>query len=300
MGSQLVRSRWAAIGAAVAVTLGAGTGVVWLAHADSAPSSFVSVTPCRLFDTRLATLVGNRATPLLSAEVFVRQVTGTNGNCVIPATATAISYNLTVPDPPATGFIKMYPSDAPIPNASAINPVANGGTVANSGIVGLSATGSVSLFNLNGPIDALVDITGYFLPASAGPAGPAGPRGLSAWDVIPSGQTVTGNFGTTGNYLVDQLVQSSISLPARAPVALTAANVNFASLASDNDATCTGTAAAPTAPPGKVCMYLYSSPGVANAQGVDANNLPTQAFYIAWTATSGTDHIYLTWAYTAP
>ncbi|MEP7114685.1 MAG: hypothetical protein ABI862_15570 [Ilumatobacteraceae bacterium] len=53
-GSTLTRSRWAGIGAAVAVSLGAG-GIGFIAHAaNSATSSFVSITPCRLFDTRPA------------------------------------------------------------------------------------------------------------------------------------------------------------------------------------------------------------------------------------------------------
>lgn len=298
----MIRSRWAAIGAAVAVTLGAGGGL-YFAHADSAPSSFVSITPCRLFDTRPGNQVGNRATPLTTGETFVRQVTGTNGNCTIPANATGIAYNLTVPDPTVNGFIKLYPADAAVPGASAINPVANGGTKANAGIVGLSATGSVAFFNQTGPIDALLDITGYFLPASAGPAGPAGPRGVASWDTIPSGQTVTGNFGVSGTYDDAQTVYYSVSLPAKASVALSGANINFAAnaIAGDPDATCTGTASAPTAPAGKVCIYAYGSLRVGGAIGIQANNLPTQAFYIDWTPTAdGPGYLWVTWAYTAP
>ena len=83
----LSRSRWAGIGAAVAVSLGAG-GIGLIAHAaNSAPSSFVAITPCRLFDTRPApATVGDRNTPLNAGEDFERQVTGNNGDCTIPAT----------------------------------------------------------------------------------------------------------------------------------------------------------------------------------------------------------------------
>lgn len=296
MGASLMRSRWAAIGAAVAVSLGAGGGLGWYANAaDSSPSSFISITPCRLFDTRPAPdNVGNRATPLTSAETFNRPVWGTNGSCTIPPTATGIAFNLTVPDPTVTGFIKVYPADAAAPNASAINPVAGGGTKANSGIVGLSSTGAINLFNLNGPINALLDITGYFLPATGGLSG-----------TIPSGQTVTGNFGVTGTYSPG-FVNFSVSLPAKAPVALTTANVNFRpdafALTIDDDAACTGTAEAPTAPPGKVCLYPYSTLGVQSGlQGFEATRLGNQAFYVTWTMTSlQRAEIYLTWAYTAP
>ena len=109
---------------------------------------------------------------------------------------------------------------------------------------------------------------------------------------------VKSNALTAANY--------SVSLPGKAPVALTSANVNFATDAlaetTDDDATCTGTAAAPTAPAGKVCLYIYSStlPGVTSLQGFQANNLGNQAFYVSWTAAGGTDSVFLTWAYTAP
>jgi hypothetical protein len=171
--STLARSRWAGIGAAVAVSLGAG-GIGLIAHAagSSAPSSFVSIAPCRLFDTRPAPLtVGNRSTPLNGGEEFVRQVTGSNGNCLnIPANATGISYNLTVPTS-ANGYLTVYPADATRPLASSINPVGGEGVKANGGIVGLSATGAIKVYTLTGPVDALLDITGYFLPAgnAAGP-----------------------------------------------------------------------------------------------------------------------------------
>ena len=129
----------------------------------------MSITPCRLFDTRPATLVGNRSTPLNAGEEFVRQVTGTNGQCTIPATATGISYNLTVPTS-INGFLTLYPADATRPGSSSINPVAGEQVKANGGIVGLSATGAIKVFTLTGPVDALLDITGYFLPIAAPPA----------------------------------------------------------------------------------------------------------------------------------
>ena len=157
----------------MAVSLGAG-GIGLIAHAagSSAPSSFVSIAPCRLFDTRPATLVGDRNTPLNAGEEFTRQVWGTNGNCTIPSTATGISYNLTVPTG-INGFLTVYPADATRPTSSNINPVGGEGVKANGGIVGLSATGAIKLYTLTGPVDALLDITGYFLPTAAPPAGPA-------------------------------------------------------------------------------------------------------------------------------
>jgi len=51
VNKSLIRSRWAAVGAAVAVTLGGGTFMV--ANAADAPDLlFNAITPCRLMDTR--------------------------------------------------------------------------------------------------------------------------------------------------------------------------------------------------------------------------------------------------------
>ncbi len=188
-GSALLRSRWAAIGAAVAVSFGAGGSVALFAHADApATTSFVAITPCRLFDTRPAPdNVGDRSTPLSTAEEFARQVTGTNGNCTIPGTATAVAYNLTVPDPSVTGYLKLYPGDVAAPNASAVNAQALVGTKSGSGVVGLSSTGTVKLLNQVGPLNALLDITGYFVATPAGPTGPAGVGDLGC----TAGQSIT-------------------------------------------------------------------------------------------------------------
>ena len=202
----------------MAVSLGAG-GIGLIAHAagSSAPSSFVSIAPCRLFDTRPATLVGDRNTPLNAGEEFTRQVWGTNGNCTIPSTATGISYNLTVPTG-INGFLTVYPADATRPTSSNINPVGGEGVKANGGIVGLSATGAIKLYTLTGPVDALLDITGYFLPASAGPAGPAGPAGstgISTGHIDgATGAPVTG-FAKTGTWTSTRtgLGQYRITIP---------------------------------------------------------------------------------------
>lgn len=51
VNKSLIRSRWAAIGAAVAVTLGGGSLLVANA-ASSTDLVFTSITPCRLLDTR--------------------------------------------------------------------------------------------------------------------------------------------------------------------------------------------------------------------------------------------------------
>ena len=65
-----IRTRWAAIGAAVAVTLGAGGGSLGQAAIGSGDKPvFVAIEPCRLVDTRPGdNNVGSRDTPLGAGE----------------------------------------------------------------------------------------------------------------------------------------------------------------------------------------------------------------------------------------
>ena len=97
----------------------------------------------------------------------------------------------------------------------------------------------------------------------------------------------------------------AINLPGTAPVPLTDETVNFASVAGDNDATCTGTPTNPTAPAGKVCLYLDESVGidVTTLKGFAGLLLPARAFTIFWTPTGTADFdefFSASWAYTAP
>ncbi len=136
---------------------------------------------------------------------------------------------------------------------------------------------------------------------------------------IPSGQTVKGVWGgrfatpTANAYSYDPRVE----FPVAAPVGLTNAQIAFppgtASVgAGDQDAACTGTAEAPTAPAGMVCVYADSvSTGAAptvttlGAQQLDGEN--SEQSKLGWglivRATGANDGSVVargTWAYTAP
>ena len=75
--------------------------------------------------------------------------------------------------------------------------------------------------------------------------------------------------------------------------------------ASDADASCTGNANEPTAPPGKVCLYLASNyeGNALTAQGTAlANTSGTRGFTVlaAPNAAPGPVDVAGVWAYTAP
>jgi hypothetical protein len=173
----LWRSRWAAIGAAVAVSVGAG-GIVHFASASSgAPSDFVSITPVRVLDTRDPVNVG-LAGPFVSATPQDLTITGsvpTTGGpqVVVPAGATGVVLNVTVVAPASDGFISVRPADAPgAPATSSLNFVA-GTTVPNAVTVAVPTAGAdagkieitYDAYGSTGPTaDVLVDVVGYYVP----------------------------------------------------------------------------------------------------------------------------------------
>lgn len=195
--SGLIRTRWAAIGAAVAVSLGGGA-VAIIAHAagQAPPSSLVTIVPCRLMDTRPATNVGPRATPLGPNDTYVATVRGENGNCSVPSSAVAVSMNVTAVNATAGSFLTVFPADAPSrPVASSLNYAAGQAPTPNSVTVQLSSDGKIAFYNLAGNVDVIADIVGYYEPSvsgsggSTGPAGPAGPAGA------PGAQGIQGPVG---------------------------------------------------------------------------------------------------------
>ena len=190
------RARWVAMGAAVAALLGAG-GLLTASAAGSSSvaSSFVPTTPCRLFDTRPEHQVGDRSTPLGPDETFVTPVWGANGNCTIPTGTTGVSISVAISNPTAPSFLTVFPADAGKPLTSNLNWVAGQAPTPNAVTAMLSADGELALYNLNGTVDLLVDIVGYYELASAGSAGEPGPAG-PAGETGPAGPA--GPAGETG------------------------------------------------------------------------------------------------------
>jgi hypothetical protein len=162
------RSRWAAIGAAVAVSIGAGG--LMSASADQSSGdrlTYVAITPCRVADNRPAPdNVGPRSTALNPGETYTFTIRGTNGNCTIPADAMGVIVNLAAIQPTAPGFFTLFPADAAKPLAASINFIAGQPPVSNAVTVKLSTAapgGQISIFNFAGNAFFAVDIVGYFV-----------------------------------------------------------------------------------------------------------------------------------------
>ena len=121
--------------------------------------NFYTVSPCRLIDTRDP--AGPRGGPSLVAGADRTFTVG--GICGIPATARAISVNLTVTAPTAPGFLTLFPAGGPPPLASAINFRA-GQTRANNAVVTLGPGGGVVVRAgmASGGVQFILDVNGYF------------------------------------------------------------------------------------------------------------------------------------------
>jgi hypothetical protein len=207
------RSRWAAIGAAVAVTLGAG-GLV-ATHAASTPSVFVPVTPQRVLDTRFdigltGTFTGGQSRTLdVTGAIPVVQPGNTAGTAtVVPNGATAIVANVTAVRPTSTGYVSVRPGDATgTPTTSTINIPTPGGLYPNSVTVEIPTTGpqagTVDLFYFadtpGGTTHLLLDIVGYYTPGGTGSPGPTGPSGPTgpAGPTGPVGPAASGGHDIT-------------------------------------------------------------------------------------------------------
>ena len=178
MSTTSTRSRWATLGAALAMVLGAGGVLTSSAAPGGTVSSFVPITPCRLFDTRPGSdNVGARSTPVAAGEVLTVQARGPSGLCNLPSDATGVALNVAIVNPTAASFLTVYPADATRPLAANLNWVAGQEPTPNAVTAALAGDGRLAFYNLAGSVDLAVDVDGYYVPSTAGPAGPQGPAG---------------------------------------------------------------------------------------------------------------------------
>lgn len=123
------------------------------------PVGFFTTTPCRLLDTRNPN--GPFGGPPLAANsdrTFLLL-----SRCGIPASALALSVNITVTQPSVAGHLRFHPGGTPVSGTSTINYAA-GQTRANNGILPLGAAGDLAAFcgQSTGTVHLILDVNGYF------------------------------------------------------------------------------------------------------------------------------------------
>jgi hypothetical protein len=123
---------------------------------------FFTLSPCRLVDTRRN--VGPLGGPaLVSGQIRTFDL---DLACAVPATAQALSLNVTVTRPTGAGYVTLGPGGCAVPVTSNVN-FSPGQTRATSALATLAAdqSGRLLAFALvtgNGSVDLLLDVNGYF------------------------------------------------------------------------------------------------------------------------------------------
>ncbi len=114
-----------------------------------------TVPPCRVGDTRT-----NLAPALAAGQVRSFPIAG---QCTIPSTAQAVSFNFTVVGPTGGGDLRIFPGDAALPTVSTLNYRA-GQVRANNAILLLGPDGDISVRvdQANGSVHFIIDVNGYF------------------------------------------------------------------------------------------------------------------------------------------
>ena len=121
----------------------------WYSPTAPGGAGLETVTPSRLLDSRNSGGRNQSFTVALGA--------------VVPASASAVTLNVTVTDPLFSGYLTVYPCGSPVPLASNLN-FAPGQTVPNLVTVKIGEGRSVCLY-ANSPTNVVVDLDGDFTAA---------------------------------------------------------------------------------------------------------------------------------------
>jgi IPT/TIG domain/Beta-propeller repeat len=122
-------------------------------------TGFFALSPCRVADTRGATsALGGPALAAGADRAFT-----VRGVCGIPASAGAISVNVTVTQGTGPGDLRLRPGGTPLPLVSTINYGA-GQTRANNATLLLGPGGTVTVRSAQatGTVHLLLDVNGYY------------------------------------------------------------------------------------------------------------------------------------------
>jgi hypothetical protein len=150
-----------------AVALAAGAWAIATPAQAAGPFQYFAITPCRVFDTRVAGAQTTGAA-LANPGPYSYRI---QGNCGVPNGAAAVSLNLTVVTPTRFGDIRLYPFAQVVQQTDPSTINYNGGeTLANGAILPLSPVAVAGDKDMKlligmtaaGTVHLIVDVTGYF------------------------------------------------------------------------------------------------------------------------------------------
>jgi len=157
-------------------TGGSGVDVYLNGPVQAAPSPlrFIPIAPCRVADTRNATdpLGGPAIAGGMSRSFTLPSSTG----CGIPTTAAAYSLNVAVVPQGKLGYLTVWPSGQTRPVVATLNST-DGRVKSVGAIIPAGTSGAISVYATN-TTDLVLDINGYFVPATT-------PSALAFYPVTP-------------------------------------------------------------------------------------------------------------------
>lgn len=176
----------------------------------SSPLAFFPLPPCRIVDTRQQN--GTFGGPYI-ANQQTRDFPLLQSPCLSTAqNAQAYSLNITAVPHGSLGYLTVWPAGVPMPVVSTLN-APTGTIVANAAIVpaGSGGSGDIDVYPYGADTDVLIDINGYFAPASSGQS-PLSLYAIAPCRVLDTRQS-SGAFSGT---LPVTVVDSSCQAPAAA------------------------------------------------------------------------------------
>jgi hypothetical protein len=126
----------------------------------TSPLPFIGVTPCRVADTRGNGFTGSYGPPSLAAATDRTFVI--TGQCGIPASAAAVSFNFGALNVGGAGDLRVFPAGGDVPLVSTLNYNASTPNIANAAIVPLGTGGAITVQADAVAIDLIIDANGYF------------------------------------------------------------------------------------------------------------------------------------------
>lgn len=178
-------------------------------YADSG-YGFKSVAPVRVLDTRKPIGVATKAPVPANGHIAL------DLSSSMPAGAKAVTLNVTVTNPKASGYLTAYPDGSAAPVASNLNFTA-GQTVPNLVTVPVN-NGKVDFQNSSsGTVDVIADLAGYYGDSATGATAGLAPNDPNRiWDTRVNGPT-PGPVAANGTL---HLSASDFGFPTPAPAAL--------------------------------------------------------------------------------
>ena len=124
------------------------------------PLPFIALNPCRVADTRGNGFAGAYGPPPLVANA-TRDFT-IAGQCGIPSTAAAVSFNFAALNVSQAGDLRVFPAGGGLPLVSTLNYNGNTPNIANAAVVPLGTAGAITVQADATSIDLIIDVNGYY------------------------------------------------------------------------------------------------------------------------------------------